>query len=229
MRAVRNNPNRAHNYLQDFWKRFSIFNKAQRWQLNRKTETNQKKREREAHLGLTCAGPAHLARPSRLAASCRPPPARKTRSAWPAPAATRRPHAGHLLLLPMPWRRPGMPRDPHVPLSSSLTLPSSPSPSPAPWPTSLLSSHRRSHVLHHPLASLTCPEAPPQRPRPPHRATHRRRPCITAMGSSSTSVPAGRRSSIRLAPVAPEPADLLNDLPVSSAAFSLSSPRHFAL
>ena len=67
MFPVGNNLNRGHIYFQDFWKRFSIFNKAQQLQLNRKTETNQKKREREAHLGLTCAGPAHLARPNRLA------------------------------------------------------------------------------------------------------------------------------------------------------------------
>ena len=46
MFAVGNILNRAHNYFQDFWKRFSIFNKAQQLQLNRKTETNQKK-ERE--------------------------------------------------------------------------------------------------------------------------------------------------------------------------------------
>ena len=46
MFAVGNNLNRAHNYFQDFWKCFSIFNKAQQLQLNRKTETNQK-RERE--------------------------------------------------------------------------------------------------------------------------------------------------------------------------------------
>ena len=46
MFAVGNILNRAHNYFQDFWKRFSIFNKAQQLQLNRKTETNQKKRER---------------------------------------------------------------------------------------------------------------------------------------------------------------------------------------
>ena len=68
MYTIGNILNRAHIYFQDFWKRFSIFNKAQQLQLNRKTKTNQKReREREAHLGLTCAGPAHLARPSRLA------------------------------------------------------------------------------------------------------------------------------------------------------------------
>ena len=120
MFAVGNILNRAHNYFQDFWKRFSIFTKAQQLQLNRKQKQIKKRREREAHLGLTCAGPAHLARPSRLALPVvvlLPPEGRGARGRRP------RPHAGHLLLLPMPWRRPGMPRDPHVPLSSSLTLP----------------------------------------------------------------------------------------------------------
>ena len=45
MFAVGNNLNRAHNYFEDFWKRFSILFKAQQLQLIRKTETN-KKRER---------------------------------------------------------------------------------------------------------------------------------------------------------------------------------------
>ena len=90
MFAVGNNLNRAHNYFQDFLKRFSILIKAQQLQLNRKTETN-KKRERGKLPGPYLCWPSHLARPSRLAASRRPPPARRTRSAWPAPAATRRP------------------------------------------------------------------------------------------------------------------------------------------
>ena len=42
MFAVGNNLNRAHNYFQDFWKRFSILIKAQQLQLNRKTETDKK-------------------------------------------------------------------------------------------------------------------------------------------------------------------------------------------
>ena len=46
MFAVGNNLNRAHNYFQDFWKRFRILFKAQQLQLIRKTETNKKKRER---------------------------------------------------------------------------------------------------------------------------------------------------------------------------------------
>ena len=64
MFAVGNNLNRAHNYFQDFWKRFSILIKAQQLQLNRKIETNKKKREREATWALpvlaqpTWLGPA---------------------------------------------------------------------------------------------------------------------------------------------------------------------------
>src|SRR4051794_29478646 len=54
MFAVGNNANRAHNYFQDFWKCFSILNKAQQLQLIRKQK--QIKTEGEAHLGLTCAG-----------------------------------------------------------------------------------------------------------------------------------------------------------------------------
>jgi len=37
--------------------------------------------------------------------------------------AARRPRAGHLLLLPTPGDAQRTPRDPHVSLSSSLTLP----------------------------------------------------------------------------------------------------------
>ena len=90
MFAVGNILNRAHNYFQYFWKRFSIFNKAQQLQLNRKTETNQK-REREPTWALpVLAQPPGSAQPAG-AASRRPPRARRTRSAWPAPAATHRP------------------------------------------------------------------------------------------------------------------------------------------
>ena len=62
MFAVGNNLNRAHNYFQDFWKNFSILIKAQQLQLNRKTEINQKKREREATWALPV-----LAQPTRAA------------------------------------------------------------------------------------------------------------------------------------------------------------------
>ena len=47
MFAVGNNLNRAHNYFQDFWKRFSIFNKAQHVQKNRKQSLIENNRERE--------------------------------------------------------------------------------------------------------------------------------------------------------------------------------------
>ena len=46
MFVVGNILNRAHNYFQDFWKHFSILIKAQQLQLNRKTETNKRERER---------------------------------------------------------------------------------------------------------------------------------------------------------------------------------------
>ena len=58
MFPVGNILNRAYIYFQDFWKCFSIFNKAKQLQLNRKQKLNQKKEEKEAHLSLTCAGPA---------------------------------------------------------------------------------------------------------------------------------------------------------------------------
>ena len=99
MFAIGNILNKAHNYFQDFWKRFSIFNKAQQLQLNRKTEINQKKKRKGSHLGLTCAGPAHLARPSLLALPVvvlLAPEGRRARGRRP------RPHAGHLLLAPTP-------------------------------------------------------------------------------------------------------------------------------
>ena len=57
MFPVGNNLNRGHIYFQDFWKRFSIFNKAKQLQLNRKQKQNQKKEG--SHLGLTWLGPAY--------------------------------------------------------------------------------------------------------------------------------------------------------------------------
>ena len=120
MFAVGNILNRAQNYFQDFWKRFSILNKAQQLQLNRKNRNKSKKGREGSPPGpyLCWPSPPGSAQPTGLA-SRRPPPARRTRRAWPAPAATRRPpHASADA-----WRRLGVPRDPHVPLSSSLTLP----------------------------------------------------------------------------------------------------------
>ena len=60
MWAIRNNPKRAHNYLQDFWKRFSIFRKALNFTENRKQEIKQSNLTwtyLEAHQGYqpTCA------------------------------------------------------------------------------------------------------------------------------------------------------------------------------
>ena len=119
MFAVGNNLNRAHNYFQDFWKRFSILFKAQQLQLNRKQKLNKKERRKKPTWALpVLAQPPGSAQPTG-SASRRPPRARRTRSAWPAPAATRRPPPASTDA----WRCLGVPRDPHVPLSSSLTLP----------------------------------------------------------------------------------------------------------
>ena len=110
---------RAHNYFQDFWKRFSIFNKAQQLQLNRKNRNKSNKREREAHLGLTCAGPAHLARPSRLACQSSSSSCQKDEERV---AGAR----GHTPATSCFRRRPETPRGatrPPRPLSSSRTLP----------------------------------------------------------------------------------------------------------
>src|SRR3954468_15792760 len=91
MFVVGNNPNRAHNYFQDFWKCFSILNKAQQIQLNRKQKQIKKKRGRSPPRPYLC-WPAHLARPSRLAMPVvvlLAPEGRGARGR--RPAATRRP------------------------------------------------------------------------------------------------------------------------------------------
>jgi len=56
VRALRNNPNRAHNYFQDFSKCLSIFNKALKLQKNRKRKQTGK-RGRESLPGAHPAGP----------------------------------------------------------------------------------------------------------------------------------------------------------------------------
>ena len=129
MFAVGNILNRAHNYFQDFWKRFSILNKAQQLQLNKKTETNFKKRREGSPPGpyLCWPSPPGLAQPTGLA-SHRPSPARRTRSAWPVPAATRRPPPASADALEASRGATPTPTSPSHPPSLS---PSSPSPSPA--------------------------------------------------------------------------------------------------
>ena len=120
MFAVGNNLNRAHNYFRDFWKCFSILIKAQQLQLNRKRKQIKKRERGRSPPGpyLCWPSPPGSAQPTGLpVVVLLPPEGRGVRGRRPWP------HAGHLLLLPTPWRRPGMPRDPHVPLSSSLTLP----------------------------------------------------------------------------------------------------------
>ena len=86
MRAVRNNPNRAPNYFQDFSKCLSIFNKALKLQKNRKKKTKQENRERER---LTWRPPSR--------STCRPSPATAPASclAWPGRQAAARRRAQH--------------------------------------------------------------------------------------------------------------------------------------
>ena len=157
MFAVGNILKRAHNYFQDFWKRFSIFNKAQQLQLNRKTETNQKKRRKKPTWALpVLAQPPGSAQPAG-AASRRPPRARRTRSAWPAPAATRRPPPASADA----WRRLGVPRDPpRPPLVLAHSPPRLPHSLPR-CPSAFLAAVRRRRRQSHPLAPSTSQIAPP--------------------------------------------------------------------
>ena len=121
MFAVGNILNRAHNYFQDFWKRFSIFNKAKQLQFNRKQKLIQKKGDRSP------PGP-YLARPSLLARPVTPYLAPGGRGAC-------SPRAGHAPATSCFCRRRETPRGRHAtPTSPSHTLSlslSSPSSSPA--------------------------------------------------------------------------------------------------
>ena len=152
MFAVGNILNRAHNYFQDFWKRFSIFNKAQQLQLNRKSKTNQKKREGSTPGPYLC-WPSHLARPSRLA--CQSSSTSRQEDAERVAGAR-----GHTPATSCFCRRPGdvqgchaTPTSPSHPRSLSPRLPH-----PLPrWPSAILAAVRRSCHQSHPLASLTCP------------------------------------------------------------------------
>ena len=123
MFAIGNILNKAHNYFQDFWKRFSIFNKAQQLQLNRKRK-QIRKRER----GRSPPGP-YLCWPANLACASRHPPLPVGRGVSPvrapAPAAT---SCFHLLLPPRPHSNTM--KTPNTPLHLSPLSPTSPSPSP---------------------------------------------------------------------------------------------------
>ena len=158
-----NNLNRGHIYFQDFWKCFSILIKAQQLQLNRKTET-YKKRERGKLPGpyLCWPSPPGSAQPTGPA-SRRPPPARRTRSAWPAPAATRRPPPASADALQMSRDATRPPRSPLILSHSPPRLPHS---SPR-WPSAYPAADRRSCHQSHPLAPPTSPIALPRRPAPP--------------------------------------------------------------
>ena len=112
--------NRAHNYFQDSWKCFSILIKAQQLQLNRKSKTNQKREREGSPPGPYLCWPSHLAQPSRLA--CQSSSTSRQEDEERVAGAR-----GHMPATSCFCRRPGDVQgchaDPHVPLSSSLTLP----------------------------------------------------------------------------------------------------------
>ena len=119
MFAVGNILNRAHNYFQDFWKRFSILIKAQQLQLNRKNR-NKSKKEREPTWALPV-----LAQPTWLGPAdwpCQSSSFSRQKDEECVAGAR-----GHTPATSCFCRRPGDVQgchaDPHVPLSSSLTLP----------------------------------------------------------------------------------------------------------
>ena len=156
MFAVGNNLNRAHNYFQDFWKRFSIFNKAQQLQLNRKRKQIRKRERGRSPPGPYLCWPAHLA-----CASHHPPlPVGRGVSPARAPAAT---SCFHLLLPPRP--HPSATETPSTSLHSSPLSPGLPHPLPR-WPSAILAAVRRRRHQSHPLAPPTSPIAPPRRPGP---------------------------------------------------------------
>ena len=113
MFPVGNNLNRGHIYSQDFWKCSSILNKAKQLQFNRKQKLKPKKKRKKPTWALPGS-----AQPTGSASHPLPRARRQGRV-----LAARRPRAGHLLLLPTPGDAQRTPRDPHVSLSSSLTLP----------------------------------------------------------------------------------------------------------
>ena len=128
MRAVRNNPNRAHNYFQDFSKCLSIFNKALKLQKNRKRkQTGKRGREslpsatQQAHLP---AQPSH--RSSELLGLARQAGSCSTASTACVPRSCPPPRRS-------PRRAVDVGRTPSLsPTSQTLALPSGSSLSPSP-------------------------------------------------------------------------------------------------
>ena len=181
--VVRNNPNRAHNYLQDFWKRFGIFNKAQK--LQKKTENNLEERERTPTWATYLADPP--GRPSTVLAHASQLLCPRQAGTEVTPTSTSSPRR-HLLAA----RAPGHLGDLHVAAPTPWTPHSPPCLSPSPFPISPNASvatdeHHRGHRLS--LAPSSSPESPTHLPHPLHRATRHRRPCIIAI------FVAGRRRS----------------------------------
>ena len=190
MRAVGNDPNRAHNYIQDFWKCLAIFNKAQQIWKYRKMELNGKERERKATCHLPgWAGPpgpcqssptsasrqrretAH-ARPWRHTTPCSPASLRPPRRI--GPSLRRRPEPLDVSLSPSalslalssPWLQPPSARRRET---AATVLPS------PLRPIHRLRLHRpRLSVSSHDVGRPASPSAPPSLPPLPrdHRQPH---------------------------------------------------------
>ena len=155
MFTVGNILNRAHNYFQDFWKRFSIFNKATNLQKIEK----EKQSKAEAYLAPTNR-PTSRPSPAAAPASC---------LAWPgrqAAARRRAQHACHVaarrLAAPLVQLMTGIapplsPEPPRHLLFSLVPLPRAPQPWPPPPPPP----HRRSRAPRRPCSVSPCLGAPP--------------------------------------------------------------------
>ena len=118
-------------------------------------------------------------------------------------------------------------RPPRLPLILSHSPPRPPHPLPR-WPSASLAADCRSCHHSHPLASPTSSLAPPRLPHPPHRATHRRRPCNAAFALVFNLGHPSHLRLIRRRQDLPELADPLSDSAVSSSSSSPSSRARLA-
>ena len=118
-------------------------------------------------------------------------------------------------------------RPPRLPLALAHSPPRLPLSLPR-RPSAYLAADRRSCHHSHSLASPTSSLAPPRLPRPPHRATHRRRPYIAAFALVFNLGHPSHLRSIRRRQDLPELADPLSDPAVSSSSFSPSSRARLA-
>ena len=177
MRAVRNNPNRAHNYFQDFSKCLSIFNKALKLQKNRKRKQNRKREKEKGLPGAHPAGPP--------AGPAQPP---LQRAAWLGQAGKQLLDGEHSM------RATQLPAASPLPSSSCrrgtnpLSLPDLADTRSPLWLLSLalpdvardvtVAAARCSRVQRRPRALSPCPDGSPSSTTSTSQAARRRSPCI---------------------------------------------------